>query len=150
MPMPGWETDLVALKPFQQCDDLRPWNRIRNLNGRAILYADRMTDSMKRTLEETDRRRRKQREYNEEHGIEPQTILKDIHNPLVQMSNLDLYSAGPARLSEAPDGLDIPLAERISRLEKDMRAAAKRLEFEEAAALRDQIRELRELQIYAG
>ncbi|HVG10563.1 MAG TPA: excinuclease ABC subunit UvrB [Thermoanaerobaculia bacterium] len=122
----------------------------RNLSGRAILYADRMTDSMKRTLEETERRRRKQREYNEEHGIEPQSILKDIHNPLVQMSNLDLYSAGPARLSEAPDGMDIPLAERISRLEKDMRAAAKRLEFEEAAALRDQLRELRELQIYAG
>jgi excinuclease ABC subunit B len=105
---------------------------------------------MKRTLEETDRRRRKQQEYNEEHGIEPQTILKDIHNPLVQMSNLDLYSAGPARLSAAPDGMDVPLAERISRLEKDMRAAAKRLEFEEAAALRDQIKELRELQIYAG
>jgi len=122
----------------------------RNLNGRAILYADRMTDSMKRTLEETERRRRKQQEYNEEHGIEPQTILKDIHNPLVQMSNLDLYSAGPARLSAAPDGMDIPLAERITRLEKDMRAAAKRLEFEEAAALRDQLRELRELQIYAG
>jgi excinuclease ABC subunit B len=122
----------------------------RNLNGRAILYADRMTDSMKRTLEETERRRRKQREYNEANGIEPQTILKDIHNPLVQMSNLDLYSAGPARLSEAPDGMDIPLAERISRLEKDMRAAAKRLEFEEAAALRDQLKELRELQIYAG
>jgi excinuclease ABC subunit B len=122
----------------------------RNLNGRAIFYADRMTDSMKRTLEETDRRRRKQQEYNEEHGIEPQTILKDIHNPLVQMSNLDLYSAGPARLSAAPDGMDVPLAERISRLEKDMRAAAKRLEFEEAAALRDQIKELRELQIYAG
>jgi excinuclease ABC subunit B len=122
----------------------------RNLNGRAILYADRMTDSMKRTLEETDRRRRKQQEYNEEHGIEPQSILKDIHNPLVQMSNLDLYSAGPARLSSAPDGMDIPIAERISRLEKDMRAAAKRLEFEEAAALRDQLKELRELQIYAG
>ncbi|MEA2559275.1 MAG: excinuclease subunit [Acidobacteriota bacterium] len=122
----------------------------RNLNGRAIFYADRMTDSMKRTLEETDRRRRKQKEYNEEHGIEPQSILKDIHNPLVQMSNLDLYSAGPARLSATPDGMDIPLTERISRIEKDMRAAAKRLEFEEAAALRDQLKELRELQIYAG
>ncbi|HWM90984.1 MAG TPA: excinuclease ABC subunit UvrB [Thermoanaerobaculia bacterium] len=122
----------------------------RNLNGRAILYADKMTDSMRRTIDETGRRRRKQQEYNEEHGIEPQSILKDIHNPLVQMSNLDLYSAGPARLSAAPDGMDIPLAERISRLEKDMRAAAKRLEFEEAAALRDQLKELRELQIYAG
>ena len=121
----------------------------RNLGGRAILYADKMTDSMKRTIDETERRRRKQQAYNEANGIEPQTILKDIHNPLVQMSNLDLYSAGPARLSDG-DGSDIPLTERISRLEKDMRAAAKRLEFEEAAALRDKLKELRELQIYAG
>jgi excinuclease ABC subunit B len=122
----------------------------RNLNGRAVLYADRMTDSMRRTIDETDRRRRKQQEYNLENGIEPQTILKDIHNPLVQMSNLDLYAAGPTRLSDMPEGVDVPLSEQISRLEKDMRAAAKRLEFEEAAALRDRLRELRELQIYAG
>ncbi|HYN22682.1 MAG TPA: UvrB/UvrC motif-containing protein, partial [Thermoanaerobaculia bacterium] len=122
----------------------------RNLNGRAVLYADKITDSMQRTLDETDRRRRKQREYNEENGIEPQTILKDIHNPLVQMSNLDLYTTGPTRLSDVAESLDVPLTERISRLEKEMRAAAKRLEFEEAAALRDQLKELRELQIYAG
>jgi excinuclease ABC subunit B len=122
----------------------------RNVNGRVIFYADRMTDSMRKALDETGRRRVRQRAYNEEHGIEPATILKDIHNPLVQMSNLDLYSAGPARLSEVAGEVDVPLAERIGRLEKEMRAAAKRLEFEEAAALRDQIRELRELQIYAG
>ena len=122
----------------------------RNVDGRVIFYADHVTDSMKRALDETGRRRIKQRAYNEEHGIEPATILKDIHNPLVQMMNLDLYSAGPARLSEVSGDMDMPLAERISRLEKDMKAAAKRLEFEEAAAMRDQIRELRELQIYAG
>jgi excinuclease ABC subunit B len=122
----------------------------RNLNGRAVLYADKMTDSMRRTIDETDRRRRKQQEYNVENGIEPQTILKDIHNPLVQMSNLDLYSATPARLSDTIEGVDVPLSEQISRVEKDMRAAAKRLEFEEAAALRDRLRELREMQIYAG
>jgi excinuclease ABC subunit B len=122
----------------------------RNLNGRAIWYADKMTDSMQRALEETRRRRAKQQRYNEENGIEPQTILKDIHNPLVQMSNLDLYSAGPARLSDDPDRPDLPLTEQISRIEKEMRAAAKRLEFEEAAALRDKLRELREIQIYAG
>jgi len=122
----------------------------RNLNGRVIFYADRVTDSMQRALDETERRRVKQRSYNEEHGIEPTTILKDIHNPLVQMMNLDLYNAGPTRLSEAADEIDMPLAERIARLEKEMKAAAKRLEFEEAATLRDQIRELRELQIYAG
>jgi excinuclease ABC subunit B len=122
----------------------------RNVNGRVIFYADKWTDSMRRAVDETERRRVKQRAYNEEHGIEPATILKDIHNPLVQMSNLDLYSAGPTRLSETAEDVDLPLAERISRLEKEMRAAAKRLEFEEAATLRDQIKELRELQIYAG
>jgi excinuclease ABC subunit B len=125
----------------------------RNVNGRVIYYADQMTDSMQRAIGETERRRVKQGEYNQEHGIEPATILKDIHNPLVQMMNLDLYAAGgPPRLGTKADGdgSDLPVSERISRLEREMRAAAKRLEFEEAAALRDQIRELRELQIYAG
>ncbi len=122
----------------------------RNVNGRVIFYADHVTDSMRKAIDETERRRVKQGTYNEEHGIEPATILKDIHNPLVLMSNLDLYGAGPSRLSDVAESLDVPLAERISRLEKEMRAAAKRLEFEEAATLRDQIKELRELQIYAG
>jgi len=122
----------------------------RNVNGRVVFYADRVTDSMQKALDETERRRAKQGIYNTEHGIEPATILKDIHNPLVQMSNLDLYSAGPARLSDVAEAMDIPLSERIARLEKEMRAAAKRLEFEEAATLRDQIKELRELQIYVG
>ena len=122
----------------------------RNVNGRVIFYSDRRTDSMKKALDETERRRVRQGVYNVEHGIEPATILKDIHNPLVAMSNLDLYSAGPTRLSELAGDVDLPLSERISRLEKEMKAAAKRLEFEEAAALRDQIRELREVQIYAG
>jgi excinuclease ABC subunit B len=122
----------------------------RNVRGRVLFYADRMTDSMKRAIGETERRRLKQAEYNQEHGIEPATILKDIHNPLVQMMNLDLYSAGgPRRLADAT-GDDVPLPERIARLEKEMKAAAKRLEFEEAAALRDQLKELRELQIYNG
>ncbi|HYG65801.1 MAG TPA: excinuclease ABC subunit UvrB [Thermoanaerobaculia bacterium] len=121
----------------------------RNVNGRVIFYADHMTDSMRRAIDETERRRVKQKEYNERMGIEPTTILKDIHNPLVQMQNLDLYAPGPERLLGG-DGEDQPLTERISKLEKEMRAAAKRLEFEEAAQLRDKIRELREIQIYAG
>jgi excinuclease ABC subunit B len=121
----------------------------RNLNGRVLFYADRVTDSMRRALDETERRRTKQAEYNREHGIEPQTILKDIHNPLVQMSHLDLYATGPVRLQEVRESGE-PLTEKIARLEKQMRVHAKRLEFEEAAALRDQIRELRELQIYAA
>jgi excinuclease ABC subunit B len=122
----------------------------RNLNGRVIFYADAMTDSMRRALSETARRRIKQEAHNVEHGIEPQSILKDIHSPLVQMANLDLYSTGVARLSELADRSDLPLSEQIALLEKQMRAAAKRLEFEEAAMLRDKLKELRDVQVFAG
>jgi excinuclease ABC subunit B len=122
----------------------------RNLNGRVVFYADHLTDSMRRAIDETERRRRKQEDYNQRTGIEPRSILKDIHSPLVAMSNLDYYSVGPTQLLEVAEGLELPLAERISKLEKEMKAAAKRLEFEEAAALRDRLRELREIQIYAG
>jgi excinuclease ABC subunit B len=122
----------------------------RNLNGRVVFYADAMTDSMARAIDETERRRSKQEDYNQRMGIEPRSILKDIHSPLVQMSNLDYYPVGPAQLSAIAEGSEAPLSERISRLEKEMRAAAKRLEFEEAAALRDKLKELREIQIYAG
>jgi excinuclease ABC subunit B len=121
----------------------------RNLNGRVLFYADRLTESINRAVGETERRRAKQRAYNEAHGIEPATVLKDIHNPLVEMSNLDLYDGVPRRVATAGDS-DLPLSERIARLEKEMKAAAKRLEFEAAARLRDQLKELRELQIYAG
>ena len=122
----------------------------RNLNGRVVFYADHRTDSMRRAIDETERRRRTQEDYNQRMGIEPRTVLKDIHSPLVAMSNLDYYSVGPTQLLEVAEGLELPLAERISKLEKEMRAAAKRLDFEEAAALRDRLRELREIQIYAG
>jgi excinuclease ABC subunit B len=122
----------------------------RNLNGRVVFYADQLTDSMRRAIDETERRRHKQDDYNQRMGIEPRTVLKDIHSPLVAMSNLDYYSVGPTPLLDVAEGVDLPLAERISKLEKEMRAAAKRLEFEEAAALRDRLRELREIQIYAG
>ncbi|HVS16891.1 MAG TPA: excinuclease ABC subunit UvrB [Thermoanaerobaculia bacterium] len=116
----------------------------RNLNGRVLFYADRVTDSMQRAIDETRRRREKQAAYNREHGIEPRTVLKEIHSPLVQMSNLDYLQ--PHALEVAEDD-SRPLAERIAQLDKEMRAAAKRLEFEEAAALRDRLRDLRELQI---
>jgi excinuclease ABC subunit B len=122
----------------------------RNVGGRVIFYADRSTRSIDRSLEETDRRRKTQQEYNEEHGIEPATILKDIHSPLVALSNLDYHEAARPQLLDVAERSEIPLAERIKALDKEMRAAAKRLEFEEAAALRDKLRELRELQIYAG
>ena len=120
----------------------------RNLEGRVLFYADRITDSMRRAMSETERRRVRQQEYNEKHGIEPRTVLKDIHSPLVTMSNLDYFSLGDHLPSKVAERSGLPLGQQIEILEKEMKAAAKRLEFEEAAALRDELRELKELQIY--
>ena len=121
----------------------------RNLEGRVLFYGDKVTKSMRRAIEETERRRERQHAYNQEHGIEPRTILKDIYSPLVQMSNLDYHSSSDQVLSDLAEG-NLSLNEQIDRLEKRMRKAAKRLEFEEAAALRDRLRELRELQVYSS
>ncbi len=119
----------------------------RNLGGMVIFYADRETDSIRRSLDETGRRRARQAAYNAEHGIEPKTILKDIHSPLVRMSELDYYPTGGGRVSEIAEP-DVPLGVQIARLEKQMKAAAKKLEFEEAAEYRDRVKELKELRIY--
>ncbi|MCH7666423.1 MAG: excinuclease ABC subunit UvrB [Acidobacteria bacterium] len=122
----------------------------RNVRGRVIFYADKVTDSMRRSIQETERRRERQAEHNREHGIEPKTILKDIHGPLVQMSSIDYHDASLLRLSEVAEDSGLPLNARIDRLEKEMRVAAKNLEFEQAAVLRDQLSDLKELQILAG
>jgi Helicase subunit of the DNA excision repair complex len=125
----------------------------RNVDGRAILYADRITGSMERAIRETRRRRQRQAAYNAEHGIEPRTIVKDVANPLVVMSNLDY--AGPGRLGRVAEPGEIPedatsLNALIAEMQRRMRAAAKNLEFEEAARLRDRIRDLRARQIDPG
>jgi excinuclease ABC subunit B len=126
----------------------------RNVEGRAILYADRETGSMQRALSETRRRREKQADYNDEHGIEPRTIVKDVASPLLAMAELDYYGPGARLLRVADgDGDDFPedavsLNKLIVELEKRMRAAAKALEFEEAARLRDRLKEVRRQQIY--
>jgi excinuclease ABC subunit B len=125
----------------------------RNVDGRAILYADRETGSMRRALEETRRRRDRQAAHNEQHGIEPRTIVKDVASPLLAMAELDFYGPGSARLRVAEGSDDIPddsvsLNKLIAEFEKRMRAAAKALEFEEAARLRDRLKELRRQQIY--
>jgi excinuclease ABC subunit B len=125
----------------------------RNVDGRAILYADKETGSMQRALGETTRRRERQAAHNEEHGIEPRTIVKDVASPLLAMSELDYYGPGsrPLRVAdgdeEFPDDA-VSLNKLIAELEKRMRAAAKALEFEEAARLRDRLKELRRQQIY--
>src|SRR5436309_2541229 len=122
----------------------------RNLEGRAILYADKMTDSMRFAVAETKRRRAIQQAYNEEHGIEPASIIKSIDSDLVKMANLDYFEVpgGPtskARL-DLTGGEDLDKA--IARLTKEMKDAAKNLDFEKAAEIRDKLRELKEIRIF--
>jgi excinuclease ABC subunit B len=118
----------------------------RNLKGRVLFYADAMTDSMRRAIEETARRRTIQEKYNVEHGIVPASIVKQVNSPLVRMGNLDYYEVSLPPRPDLPDRESIH--KRIADLEKQMRAAAKELDFEKAAALRDEIRSLRELEIF--
>jgi excinuclease ABC subunit B len=113
----------------------------RNVAGTVILYADNITDSMKRAIEETERRRGLQAIFNKEHGITPQSIVKALGSPLVKIYEADYV--------EVPLAADLParygpaeLARRIRKLQKEMKQAAERLDFETAANLRDQIREL--------
>jgi excinuclease ABC subunit B len=115
----------------------------RNVNGRAILYADRMTDSMQRAMDETDRRRAIQQAYNQQHGIVPETIIRPVSMSLAGIAETDYVD-----MTEAADGLpdfksQDELDAYITKLESDMREAAKRFEFEKAAKLRDAVRDLR-------
>jgi excinuclease ABC subunit B len=114
----------------------------RNLNGRAILYADKVTDSMRKALDETDRRRAIQEAYNAENGITPMSIVRPVDMSLAHVIEADYV--------EVPKDGDVPdfksqeeLDAHIVRMETDMRESAKRFEFEKAAKLRDQIKELR-------
>jgi excinuclease ABC subunit B len=122
----------------------------RNLNGVAILYADRITDSMKAAIDETNRRRAIQEAYNEEHGIEPATIIKAIDSDLVKMANLDYYEPFATSVGKRKEDLvaEGDIEKTIARLTKEMKEAAKNLEFEKAAELRDRLRELKELRIF--
>jgi excinuclease ABC subunit B len=115
----------------------------RNLEGRAILYADKMTDSMKRAIDETDRRRAIQVAYNQEHGITPESIIRPLSMSLAGIAESDYVD-----VTQAADGLpDFKTQEEldayIAGMEADMREAAKKFEFEKAAKLRDAVRDLR-------
>ena len=115
----------------------------RNLSGRAILYADHMTDSMKRAIDETDRRRAIQQAYNQEHGITPESISRPLAMSLAGIAEADYVD-----VTQGSDGLpefksQDELDAYIAGLENDMREAAKRFEFEKAAKLRDTVRDLR-------
>jgi len=113
----------------------------RNVEGRVILYADRVTGSMERALNETGRRRQKQVEYNEAHGITPMTIKRDIQNILADVSQRDgvVVDTGD---DDRPHLVGHNLKAYISELEQRMRKAAADLEFEEAGRIRDEIRRL--------
>ena len=120
----------------------------RNANGKVILYADHVTESMRAAIDETERRRAIQTAYNEAHGIVPQTVTKKIAD-LIQISVSDENRNKRAKKNERRNGTQLPNeksaaspAEEIERLREEMKQCAKELRFEEAAFLRDKIREL--------
>ena len=116
----------------------------RNLNGRALLYADRITDSMKKAMDETERRRAKQMAFNAEHGIVPKGVEKKIKDIIDGVYSVEaerkklVDEAAVAMMDEKT------LAKEIKRLEKDMMEAARNLEFERAARIRDELKQLKE------
>ena len=116
----------------------------RHLNGRAIFYADRMTDSMKKALDETDRRRAIQEAYNVANGITPESIVRPLEMSLARIVEADYTDLTSPETEGVPEfKSQEELDTYIANLESDMREAAKRFEFEKAAKLRDTIKELR-------
>ena len=118
------------------------WRAARHINGMAILYADRITDSIKSAIGETDRRRAKQVVYNEAHGITPKGVMKRIKD-LID----GVYDADEAKVAEEEARYESmsekQLAREIKALEKKMLESARNLEFEEAAKARDRLAELK-------
>lgn len=119
----------------------------RNVHGKVIMYADRITDSMQRAIDETQRRRKIQMEYNRAHGITPETVRKAVHEALsAEKEEHDKVTQAKVTLRPDLAALDShQLAEHIQKLEQQMLEAARDLEFERAAELRDEIAQLREL-----
>jgi excinuclease ABC subunit B len=119
----------------------------RHVDGKVIMYADRVTDSMQRAIDTTNRRRAVQMAYNEEHGIEPRSIVKAVHALTDQLAS-EAEKVMAEEKGRYVTAADLPLAElnkMIKELEKQMKQAAQQLEFEKAAVLRDQIMEMRQV-----
>jgi len=112
----------------------------RNVNGEVLMYADKITDAMARAIDETNRRREKQRTYNEEHGITPRTVVRSMHSMDPSMGQRD-YFAVPAHLDQT-NLTTADAAEQVELLRSQMLLAAEALDFERAARLRDQIRSI--------
>ena len=117
----------------------------RNVRGKAILYADTMTDSMRQAIEETERRRAKQKDYNREHGITPKSVVKEVRDIIDGVYRPDASAQDEGKIK----GLDIKddksLAKEIKETEKKMLACARDLDFEQAAVLRDRLEALKRL-----
>jgi excinuclease ABC subunit B len=124
----------------------------RHIEGKAILYADKMTDSMRRAIDETDRRRTVQRAYNEENGITPQSIINTMDMGLAEILKAEYGEVSEEDTQGLPEGFatQAELDGYIAKLETEMREAAKKFEFERAAKLRDTIKELREKEFLFG
>jgi excinuclease ABC subunit B len=124
----------------------------RNIDGRVILYADTMTASLRFAIEETERRRNKQRAWNEAHGITPQSVKKQIGRVLESVFEQDYVTVAPiggerGRDAGTTEFVGKDLRATIAEIEKKMRAAAADLEFETAARLRDEIKRLEALEL---
>lgn len=122
----------------------------RNVNGKVIMYADVITMSMKKAIDETTRRRKIQEEYNKKHGITPQTIKKSISDILSSVYEADYFTV-PTVMEKGKEY--IPSSEMpklIAKMEKEMKAAAKNMEFERAAEIRDRIKKLKEMDLVVG
>ncbi|HMC13247.1 MAG TPA: helicase-related protein, partial [Gallionellaceae bacterium] len=119
----------------------------RHINGKALLYADKITNSMHKAIDETERRRHKQQAYNEEHGITPQGVVKRIKDIIEGAYDMDTERKSLKAAQTQAKYLAMSekeVSKEITRLEKEMLQAAKNLEFERAAELRDQLKKLRE------
>jgi len=129
----------------------------RNANGKVIMYADEITGSMEYTIAETERRRILQQEHNQEHGIVPQTVFSKVKDTMQQHLQDSGYSMDDRQQAMLETAEELPtfssvneLEREIKKLEEEMQKAAKELAFEEAAALRDKIKNLRKLEIELG
>jgi excinuclease ABC subunit B len=114
----------------------------RNVNGRVIMYADTMTDSMKSAIAETERRRALQAAYNETHGITPESVVRAIEDVMSSVYERD-YATPPVREGAQMFRTQAELDAEIARLEREMKSAAANLDFERAATIRDTLKSLR-------